>query len=164
MADAFCLPEQPIRVNSRNEWLHGDDPIGPRVANLFARNVEVQRDGTYAVRLGGQRQAIEVADTPFVVTRVLWQSSAEPAGEHLVVHTSDGRVEPLDANTLMQSADNVLYCRVRRQGFLVPCRFAPQQYHALALTADSDHEGFFLPVGAGRYRLAPYDRRPHFVG
>lgn len=160
MADIFLLPEQPIRLNSRNEWLHGDDPIGPRVANLFARHIEVQEDGSYAVRLGAQRQAIDVADAPIVVLRLQCQPTGEAPGARWLLHLSDGHSEALDPSTLMQSADNVLYCRVRRGEFWLPCRFAPQQYHTLALSAEIDEGGFFLPVAGGRYRLAPYDRRP----
>jgi hypothetical protein len=60
----------------------------------------------------------------------------------------------------MQSADNTLYCRIVRQNFEVPCRFAPQQYHALALHAQTGAEGYSLRLGGHSYPIGPYHRRP----
>lgn len=165
MAELFHLPDQPIRLTARNIWLHGDDVIGHNVARLFARSIEVQLDGSYALRLGAQRQKIEVLDTAYVVTRVEHIDSGDDGAGMIFVHTSDGQRQPLDPSTLMQSSEHVLYCRVRRGNFEVPCRFSPQQYHDLALWADCDAQGFYLPPGPKRWHLAPYDPRPRaYVG
>ena len=160
MADVFTLPTAPIRVNTRNEWLHGDDLIKAKVAKLFARSVRIEGDGSYAVCVGRDSQAIRVDDTPFWVTSMVMQPMDGGRLQQVHLTLSDGQTEPLNPATLMQSADNTLYCRIVRQGFEVPCRFAPQQYHALALHAQSDGEGYSLLLGGKKYLIGPYSRLP----
>lgn len=163
MADVFMLTDAPIRVNTRNEWLHGDDLINPKVAKLFAHSVQVAADGSYAVHVGRDRQSIAVDDTPYSVVSMVMEANtgSEQRGlERVRLSLSDGTQEELNPATLMQSADNALYCRIERQNYAVPCRFTPQQYHALALHADDSASGYGLQVAGQRYPLKPYDRRP----
>lgn len=167
MADVFMLTDAPIRVNARNEWLHGDDVIHPRVAKLFAQNVSMAEDGSYVVCLGRETQPIVVEDTPFWVTRMVVEPRAGQGAyeglERVQLHLSDGSTERLDASTLMQSTEHTLYCRIERQGYLVPCRFTTQQYHTLAMYASAHGSGYALQVGQQAYTFAPYDRRPRPV-
>lgn len=160
MADVFMLPTAPIRVNTRNEWLHGEDLISARVAKLFAKSVQIQEDGSYAVCLGQESQSIRVDDTPFWVTTLVMQPSGGGPIERVQLTISDGQQEELDPQTLMQSADNTLYCRIVRQGFEVPCRFSPQQYHALALHARGQSQRYVMHMNGAGYPIAPYERRP----
>jgi hypothetical protein len=160
MPDVFLLPHEAIRVNTRNEWLHGEDLINANVSALFARHIEVQTDGTYAVKMGDACQRIEVDDTPFWVTLAVPHLDANEKIASIMLKVSDGQHEMLDPTTLMQSADNVLYCRIKRGPFKVPCRFAPHQYHELALHAQNDGDGYYFNLGGTRYAIAPYDRRP----
>jgi hypothetical protein len=160
MADVFMLPTAPIRVNTRNEWLHGEDLINARVAHLFAKSVQVQDDGSYAVCVGRESQSILVDDTPFWVTTLSLEPGDGGPIERVQLTLSDGQHEDLDPRTLMQSADNTLYCRIVRQGFEVPCRFSPQQYHALAMHAQGQPGRYVMLMDGRRYPIAPYDRRP----
>jgi hypothetical protein len=160
MPDVFTLPTAPIRINTRNEWLHGEDLIHPRVASLFCRHIEVQKDGTYAVHLGEGKQGIDVDDTAYWVRHMAVVSGPHNTVEAIDITVSDGRTERVDAASLMQSADNVLYCRIQRGGYSVPCRFSPQQYHVLALDAARDDAGAYLEVGGHKYHLAAYHRAP----
>lgn len=168
MADVFVLSHAPIRVNTRNEWLHGDDPINPRVAKLFAHSVQVAQDGSYAVHVGQDTQPIAVEDTPYHVASMVMEPEEGRKGaqrlKRVRLSLSDGAQEVLDPSTLMQSADNALYCRLVRQGHAVPCRFTPQQYHALALYAEQSAEGHTLTVAGTAHRVGPYDRRPQLLG
>lgn len=162
MTHMFELANKPIRVDARGQWLHGSDPILARVAAFFCKHVVVAENGNYAIRIGPQVQPLLVDDTAFWVRSMSWEGGAgkgiDPqAIEHLLLHLSDGQVERLDARTLMQSADNVLYCRLLRQGFSVPCRFSAQQYHDLALRAHADEESFVLPLGGTNYRIGAYE-------
>ena len=159
MAYLLELPELPIRVNGRGEWLHGDQPLHPRVATLFARHVVPTPEGAYFIQIGAQRQPLEVVDTPYWV-RACHVDAPGEALRAVKLRISDGAEELLDPTTLMQSEDNVLYCRVQRSHLLVPCRFTPAQYHTLALYMETEGEGFVLPVGAQRHALAPFDPRP----
>jgi hypothetical protein len=73
---------------------------------------------------------------------------------------SDGAQEALDAATLMQAADNVLYCRLTRHGLRVPCRFTSAQYHTLAWFAEVADERGYLRLDGTLWPLNPYDPRP----
>ena len=157
MAKLLILPDLPICVTARGEWLHGDTPLHPRVAKLFARHVVPLADGGYEVRLGPMtHQRLEVADTAFFVLSITQHVEAgRLTGVTLTL--SDAATEALDPTTLRQSAANVLYCDVQRHGMRVPCRFTAAQYHALALHAEMDGDVGYLPIGHERYKIAPKD-------
>jgi hypothetical protein len=159
MAKWFELPDLPIRITARGEWLHGDEPLHPRVATLFARNVVPHADGTYFVQLGYARQQLEVEDTAFFV-RSLRAPTVGGALGAVTLHTSDDVEEALDPSTLMQSEDNVFYCAIKRHDMTVPCRFTPAQYHELALHAEVDGDAAYLIVGGKRWPIKPYRRVP----
>ncbi len=150
------LEELPIRVTARGEWLHGDVPLHPRVQRLFAANVVPHADSTYSVKLGYFEHPLTVADTPYQVRRL---DITEERGEvvRVVLSISDGREDELAAATLMQDADNVLYCRIVRHGLWVPCRFSPAQYHELVLASQRDDD-LRLYIGGKPFDLAPYSR------
>ncbi len=160
MARLLELEELPIRVTSRGEWLHGDRPLHPRVRELFQKNVVPRADGSYLVKLGPAEQVLEVDDTAYFVTRLTTALGADGRLAAVRLWISDGACEALDGATLMQSPDNVLYCRLRRHGLSVPCRFTPAQYHELALHAEEAAAGMRLAMGEVDFGFAPYDPRP----
>lgn len=162
MAEGFHVPEGSIRVNARGQWLHGNEPIADKVANLFAKHVACQGEGGYVIAWQQQTQAVEVEDTAYFVRHL----SLQHDGHRLIgvrLHLSDATTEALDPNSLMQSRDNVLYCRVRRGQFLVPCRFEVGQYYQLAEHVEQDGDAFVLPVGQERYAIGSYDARPQRI-
>jgi hypothetical protein len=171
MPQYFELPNLPIRITARGDWLHGDEPLHPRVAVLFAKNVVPRLNGTYDVVLGHAKQTLQVQDTAYFVRSIAPQRSARGDGLACVtLWLSDGTTEKLQPETLMQSPQQVLYCRLVRHGLWVPCRFLPQQYHSLMLhacerqmqapvpgSAAAQQAQFVLPVGNRDYDLKPYD-------
>lgn len=158
----------PIRLTATGAWMHGDNPIIPRVAELFARHLAVTPEGRYFIVIDRQSAEVQVADTALFVRSL----DARPDGEKLrevTLTLSDGSSQPLDGATLMQSDAHVLYCRaacpafvdgVLRGSLMVPCRFPPGLYHQLALHAELDGDAHVLPVGGVRFRFAPYDPSP----
>ena len=162
MADVFQLPEAPIRVDARGVWLHADEPINENVAALFMRHVTATDEGTYRIEWNNQKHAIEVEDTPFWVRSI---DAVEKDGkvEKISLQISDGKAEELDPTTLMQSGENVLYCRIRRGSHMVPCRFAQESYHKLALKVESEGKAFVLPLAGQRHAIGSYDGRPQKV-
>ena len=114
MADVFTLPTAPIRVNTRNEWLHGDDLINAKVAKLFAQSVRIQKDGSYAVCLGKESHTIWADDTPFWVTSMVMEPMDGRRLQQVRLTISDGQTEWLNPGTLMQSVDKTrLYILTR---------------------------------------------------
>lgn len=155
------LPDLPIRINARGDWLHGTEPLHPRAARLFQKNVVVEAEGGYGIRLGFSHAPLEVEDTAFFVRSVAIYRDSEGEGlKKIDIVVSDDAIEELEPSTLMQSSENVFYCRVLRHQLWVPCRFPPHHYHALALNAYLDEKGAFLDIAGKRCRIAPYDSRP----
>jgi hypothetical protein len=171
MPQYFELPDLPIRITARGEWLHGGEPLHPRVAILFSKNVVPRLGGTYDIVLGHAKQSLQVDDTAYFVRSVSPQLRAADGGlASVTVALSDGTTEQLRPETLMQSAQQVLYCRLVRHGLWVPCRFMPQQYHSLMLhacvrgpeaavptSAAALQAQVVLPVAGRDYGLQPYE-------
>lgn len=157
MAKIVLFDELPIRVDAQGAWLHGDKPLHPRVATLFAKNVVPHADGTYWVELGPSKHVIEPVDTAFHARTVLLEHDAKQGLRGATLVLSDGLSEPLDFATLMQSADDVFYCRIRRHGWSVPCRLKPADYHALALHAELHGETAVVVTTTGAFPIAPYE-------
>lgn len=159
MAEGFHIPEGTIRVNARGQWMHGNEPIADKVAALFAKHIACKGEGRYEISWQQQTQAVEVEDTAYFVRHLSLQQAGDTL-RRVQLHLSDGSVETLDPNSLMQSHENVLYCRVRRGQYLVPCRFEVSQYYQLAEHVEQDGEAFVLPVDGERYAIGHYDARP----
>lgn len=157
MAEILLLEDLPLIVTVHGEWLHGSRSLHPRVADLFARHIVPLQSGSYQIELGQQRHPVEVRDTAFFVRSIVIFTQNE-----LVTHAdlllSDGRREALDFATLMQSSENVLYCRIVRAGLVVPCRFLPAPYHSLALHMDIDvgTEMGMIETAQGKYSVGDY--------
>lgn len=150
MAKWFQLEDLPIRITARGEWLHGDEPLHPRVADLFARNLVPKATGEFYVQLGMAKQLLEVEDTAFFVRSVQVDASGAQVREVLLV-LSDGTHEALDPATLHQGSDHVLYCGIIRRDVPVRVRFAPGQANSLGDYLQEDAEGIYWTVGGTRY-------------
>jgi hypothetical protein len=159
MAQMLEVEDLPIRLTARGVFLHGDTPLHPRVAALFARNIVPEPDGKFRIQLGHARHPLLVEDAAYSVSSLTLQG---PQGDlqHVVLHLSDGAQEPLAAGTLMQSEDNVLYCRIRRHGLRVAVRLTAQQYHNLALSMQPHGDGFALRLGGALWPVGPYEPGP----
>ena len=57
----------------------------------------------------------------------------------------------------MMSDENVLYCRIERHGFSLPCRFLQRHYYELVELAEIEGEVAHIEVDGGRFELSrPY--------
>ena len=160
MAQWFEIREHPIRITARGRWLHGDQPLHPRVEALFARHLTVTGDGSYAIALGFRRHPLQVDDAAFFVRSTRITCDRRGRIERVLLQLSDSSEEELDGATLMQAADNVLYCRIERDGMSVPCRFSPAQYHELALFAEPTDDAPCFFVAGETWTIAPYNPKP----
>ena len=96
-----------LAINRDGEWLDdGEEITHPGIlANLWGT---LRRDATgYFVQTGPVRIPVEVADTPYVVTRV------EPEGQTLRLTLNDGTQELLEPATLRFTPDEIPYCSVK---------------------------------------------------
>lgn len=160
MAQQQAVDEGTIRITPDGAWLHDDSPVAEPVAALFCRHVTLAEGGDYVIEWQKQRHVVAVDDAAFFVRQA--DVVADDSGLQRVELTlSDGSREALRPETLMQSADNVLYCRIERNGYSVPCRFDRSQYHSLAeWVEESKKGGFVLPLGQGAHPIQDYDAKP----
>ena len=157
MATWHLLPELPIRIKARGTWHHGDQPLHPRVQQLFCRHVVPQANGSYCLKIGHASAILEVEDTAFFVTHleVIKQGDDVTA---VTLWISDGAQEPLDPATLRQGCDNTLYCFIVRAHTSVPCRLLPKDYHVLALQMEqAPGDAFGLRIGQRLYPVTARD-------
>lgn len=152
----------PIRLTAQGVWMHGEDKIIPRVAELFAKNIAVTSAGDYVIVIDRYNAPVQVADTAFFVRTMNIVGDIEK----VELGISDGST--IELRSLMQSPENVLYtsvpCRVWDGAALtgettdVPCRFPPSLYHALALHAEIDNDRGVLTVGGHRLVFRDYNK------
>src|SRR5574337_733895 len=96
-----------LAINRDGEWFHeGEEITHPGILANLRGNLRRDEAG-YFVQAGSVRVPVEVADTPYVVTRV------EPEGQTLRLTLNDGTQELLDPATLRFTPDEIPYCRVK---------------------------------------------------
>jgi len=96
-----------LSINREGEWLHeGEEITHPGILANLRSNLRHDEAG-YFIQTGPARIPVEVADTPYVVTRV------EARGHALQLTLNDGTQEPLDPTTLRFAPGEIPYCRVK---------------------------------------------------
>ena len=160
MAHLLEIETFPIVVNAQGQWSHGGKPLHPRVEKLFRENVRVNEDGSYRIDLGRNQSDIEVADVAFFVTSLELALDERGELQRVELTLSDGSCEALNPRTLMQSTDNVFYCAIKRDSFLVPCRLARAPYHELALFTEILDDGPVLRMSGSAFGINPMQRAP----
>ena len=160
MAQVFITDDLPIRVTERGVWLHGTEPLHPRVQALFSRNIRPTSQGHYLVQLGYAKAELAVDDTPYFVRSAALVLGAEGKLSRVTLQLSDDSEEDLHLDTLMQSKTHVFYCRILRHGWWVPCRWAPGQYHSLAMHLELHGAHGALVTDTSRWPIGAYDPQP----
>ena len=96
-----------LTINRDGEWLHeGEEITHPGILASLRGNLRRDEAG-YFVEAGPVRIPVDVADAPFVATRI------EPDGQTLRLTLNDGTEESLDPATLRFTSGEVPYCRVK---------------------------------------------------
>ena len=153
MPSLLIIDDLPIRVTHDGRWVHGDEALHPKVAILFAKCLIPQANGEWELQVGQQKSAVLVSDAGFFVRAIRVVAGEQGDIQEVRIKISDDTEEMLDLGTMMMSSDNALYCRIKRHGFEVPCKFTAQQYHELGLLAHFEDENAWLLSGNEKYRL-----------
>jgi hypothetical protein len=145
-----------IRVDENGDWFYNGNRIfRPEV--LEALYGELDRLPTGEFTLSG-RFLLDVADTPFVVSRVDLERD-NSGGERIIIRFRNiSRLEPLDPGTLAIGNGNILYCRVFGGRFLA--RYSRPAYYQLAefVIEDETGRGFYIDLNGNRYSIAQNDK------
>lgn len=160
----LIIDDLPIRISADGRWLHGDDALHPKVAILFGKCVVPLADGGYEIHVGKQKAEVLVSDAAFFVRRMNLMEDEYGGIKTVEIKISDGETETLRPDTFMMSSENILYCRIVRGGFEVPCKFTQQQYYELGMLAELENEMAYLTVAGSKIRLNHgYDPKPRPV-
>jgi len=148
-----------IYVDQEGDWYYHEDKITREdILELFLTNLHLVPGGAFAIYWMGQRCTLEVADTPFIVSRVDRIQSEDKRREEMVIclkHLPSPEV--LDPSTLKVGEGNVPYCFVRNGQFRA--RFSRPAYYQLAswIEQDPDTEAFYLELNGRQYPVGIVD-------
>ena len=133
MAMLHYVDDRPIVLTERGTWEQGGEPLHPKVSRLFDSHIVPVSEYGFEIRIGHQRQTIEVRDCGFFIRSIFLDRHSDGRLMAVRAQLSDGALERLDPSTFEQGENGVFYARVERHGFRTRCRFSSAQYHELAL-------------------------------
>ena len=148
-------PTRKISFGKDGWWYANDERIhNRRINTLFSQHLRKIPAGTYEIAIGWDKVAVEIEDTPYVVTRVTGDA------EHgLTLRLNDESEELLDPTTLSIGPENVLYCLVK--GREHTARFSRPAYYQLTVYVQEDTAtgAFLLRFGNAIYTI-PTSNQP----
>lgn len=146
-------PTRKIHFGKDGWWYANDERIqNPRINKLFSTCLRQTSDRGFEIVLGRDRAAVEIEDTPYVVTRVFGD-----AMQGLTLRLNDDSEEALAPDTLEVGDGDVLYCRVKNRRY--PARFLRPAYYQIAadIREETGQEaggtGFVLRIGEAAYPI-----------
>jgi uncharacterized protein len=144
-----------IHVDQEGDWYYRGDKITRQdIIELFLTNLHFVTGGTFLINWMGQRCTLQVADTPFIVSRVDRIRLEDEKREEVVICLKHLPVqEVLDLSTLKVGEGNIPYCSVRNGQFRA--RFSRAAYYQLAswIEQDLDTGTFYLELNGRQYPL-----------
>lgn len=143
-----------IRVDENGDWFYNESRIfRPEILEALYEKLELSPTGEYVLCDFKGRCLLEVADTPFVISRVDLERDSS-GGERITIGLKNtSRSEILDPRTLRTGKGNVLYCRMAAGRF--PARFSRPAYYQIAdfIREDESGRGFFIELGGERHPI-----------
>jgi len=151
------IPPCLIYIDKEGRWYHkGVEMIHRDFIRLFYQHMEMDSEGRYVIKFGGDRCYLEVEDTPFVIRRTEFKKTDQENSSRFILDLSDDRREDLIPDTLYVGNENVLYCRVKDRRF--PARFNRTAYYQLAQYILEEDNQYFLPFNGEKYLILKKDR------
>jgi len=143
-------PTRKISFGKDGWWYANDERIQNRRINvLFSQHLRKISEGTYEIAIGWDRVAVEIDDTPYVITQVSGDSE-----DGFILRLNDESEERLAPHTLRVGQDHVLYCRVKEDEHLA--RFLRPAYYQLTAHVQEDvaTHSYLLRVGDGLFPIS----------
>jgi uncharacterized protein len=138
------------RISFRHDgnWYSDDERIdNPRIALLFSRSLRQDPAGNFFLQVGDERAAVDIEDTPYVVTRI----DPLPA-DGFRIFLNDGESEALDCTSLAVGADNVLYCAIKGGRYRARV-LRPAYYQMAPYFEENGRGGYVLRAGSRHYSI-----------
>ncbi|SPF46646.1 conserved hypothetical protein [Syntrophobacter sp. SbD1] len=144
-----------IRVDESGDWFYNGNRIFRTqiLEELYAR-LDQLPTGQFILSDFSGPCLLDVADTPFVVSRVDLQRGKSGSETILIRLKNISQPEALDPDTLAAGKSNVLYCRVAQGRFWA--RFSRPAYYQLAelVHEDDTGQGFYIGLNGNRHYIA----------
>ena len=135
----------PIFIDKDGRWYHEGIEITHERLYLYLNEcLDIDGEGGYSLKTGGNIYRIEVEDAPFVVKKIRYEE------ENFILTLNGNKEESLDLNSL-NIRNNIPYCRVKNGRFIA--RFLRQSYLQLSKYIIEDEYGYYIPVNRDRYRI-----------
>jgi hypothetical protein len=143
-----------IRVDEEGDWFYdGNKIFRAEILEVFCSRLEQMPTGEFFLSDSNGPCLIDVADAPFVVSRVDFEKD-ESGGERIVIQLKNiAEPQVLDPGTLTIGKDNVLYCSVFDGRFIA--RLSRPAYYQLAefIREDETSQSFYIELNGARYGL-----------
>jgi hypothetical protein len=143
-----------IQVDENGDWFHdGNRIFRPEILETLYAKLDQTPTGEFILTVFRGACLLDVADTPFVVSRVD-PDPDESGRERIIIRFKNISLsEVLDPNTLAIGRDNILYCRVFGGRFLA--RFSRPAYYQFAeFVRENDiGQGFYIELNGNRYPI-----------
>jgi uncharacterized protein len=140
-----------IFVDEEGEWFHeGNKIVRKEILQLLYESLKHTSDKRFILEWKQDRCILDVADTPFVISRV--DRVAEDGEERIVMRLKHlVESETLDPLTLRVGEDNVLYCEIRGEN--IPARFSRPAYYQLGewIEEDPSANEFYIQLNGVKY-------------
>jgi hypothetical protein len=141
-----------IHIDKEGRWTHkGVEMIRKDLIQLFYQNMELDSEGRYIINWQDSLCYVDVEDTAFVVTRVLFEEKTTEGKAGFVLSLSDGTKVNLMPETLSAGNDNVLYCKIKNKTF--PARFIRPAYYQLAEHVEEEKGIYFVRLNGSKYPI-----------
>jgi hypothetical protein len=142
-----------IYVDNEGDWYYqGNKIIREEILELFYDNLQLSPEGQFLIEWRQTRCALDVEDTPFVISRVDRCRTADTGEEKILLSLKHLSLqETLDPTGLHVGKDNVLYCRVLSGRF--PARFSRPAYYQFAewIEEDPATAAFYIEINNKRH-------------
>ena len=148
------IPPCGIGVDEEGYWHHeGNRLFREEILELLYAGLQMTPDGRFLIRWKDCTCFLDVADTPYVVSRVDRVVEEGSGLESIRLGFRNlAAGEPLDPSTLRVGKENVLYCDVKSGRF--PARFSRPAYYQLAQWVEEGEDGFSLSLNGIRYTIS----------
>jgi uncharacterized protein len=144
-----------IQVDENGDWFHNGNRIfRPEILETLYAKLDQTPAGQFILADFKGPCLLDVADTPFVVSRVDLERD-ESGRERIIIRLKNiSRSEVLDPDTLEIGSGNILYCRVFSGRF--SARFSRPAYYQLTelVREDDIGQGFYIELNGNRYPIA----------
>lgn len=146
------IPPCMIYINKDGKWFYqGVEMVHKGIISDFYKDLKADSHGEYFIIRGQEKCFVEVEDTPFIITRVEFDTRTGTQDERITLLLIDDTKEYLDPDTLRLGTENITYCRIKGNTF--NARFSRAAYYQLASRIKEKGDKYYLPFNNKKYYI-----------